>query len=317
MKNFAMTGVGGFVAPRHLKAIHDTGHRLVAAVDPHDAVGMLDRYCVRRPVLHGDRAVRSPPREASPRTRGRARGLSQYLLAKLPARRAYPSGAAGRRRCDLREAAGDQSLESRCAAGNRSGDQTPRPHRPAVAMPSGSRCAQGEARCRAGRAQTRGDADLHHRARPLVRRVVEGPRRAIGRRRDEHRDSFLRPADLAVRSRSAMRGEPAPARTARPAISSWSAPRCGGSCPRTHSTCRPRRWRRAERPFAPYKSMARTSSSAKVLSTCTPVYERMLAGQGLGIDDARPSIELAHQIRHALVTTSPTSPHPILLHVLS
>src|SRR5215471_300791 len=42
--NFAVTGVAGFVAPRHLKAIKDTGHRLVAAVDPHDAVGVLDRF---------------------------------------------------------------------------------------------------------------------------------------------------------------------------------------------------------------------------------------------------------------------------------
>lgn len=39
-----MTGVAGFVAPRHLRAIYDTGNRLVAAVDPHDAVGVLDRY---------------------------------------------------------------------------------------------------------------------------------------------------------------------------------------------------------------------------------------------------------------------------------
>jgi UDP-N-acetyl-2-amino-2-deoxyglucuronate dehydrogenase len=44
MKNFAITGVGGFVAPRHLKAINDTGNRLVAASDPHDSVGVLDRY---------------------------------------------------------------------------------------------------------------------------------------------------------------------------------------------------------------------------------------------------------------------------------
>jgi UDP-N-acetyl-2-amino-2-deoxyglucuronate dehydrogenase len=43
-KNFAITGVAGFVAARHLKAISDTGNRLVAAVDPHDAVGILDRY---------------------------------------------------------------------------------------------------------------------------------------------------------------------------------------------------------------------------------------------------------------------------------
>ena len=42
--NFALIGAAGFVAPRHLKAIHDTGHRLIAAVDPHDAAGILDRY---------------------------------------------------------------------------------------------------------------------------------------------------------------------------------------------------------------------------------------------------------------------------------
>jgi len=44
LKNFALIGVAGFVAPRHLKAIHDTGHRLAAAVDPHDAAGILDRF---------------------------------------------------------------------------------------------------------------------------------------------------------------------------------------------------------------------------------------------------------------------------------
>ncbi len=44
MKNFALTGVAGYVAPRHLRAIKETGNRLVAAVDPHDAVGILDSY---------------------------------------------------------------------------------------------------------------------------------------------------------------------------------------------------------------------------------------------------------------------------------
>src|SRR5688572_31190903 len=42
--NFAITGVSGFVAPRHLKAIRDTGNRLIAAADPHDAAGLLDQY---------------------------------------------------------------------------------------------------------------------------------------------------------------------------------------------------------------------------------------------------------------------------------
>ena len=44
MKNFAITGVGGYVAPRHLRAIYDTGNRLVAAFDPKDSVGLLDQY---------------------------------------------------------------------------------------------------------------------------------------------------------------------------------------------------------------------------------------------------------------------------------
>lgn len=43
-KRFAVTGVAGYVAPRHLKAITETGNRVVAALDPHDGVGILDRY---------------------------------------------------------------------------------------------------------------------------------------------------------------------------------------------------------------------------------------------------------------------------------
>ena len=44
MKNFAVIGVAGFVAPRHLNAIRDTGNCLLAATDPNDSVGILDRY---------------------------------------------------------------------------------------------------------------------------------------------------------------------------------------------------------------------------------------------------------------------------------
>ncbi len=42
--NFAIIGVAGYIAPRHLKAIKETGNRLVAAVDPNDSVGLLDQY---------------------------------------------------------------------------------------------------------------------------------------------------------------------------------------------------------------------------------------------------------------------------------
>jgi UDP-N-acetyl-2-amino-2-deoxyglucuronate dehydrogenase len=44
LKNFALIGAAGYIAPRHLKAIADTGNRLVAAIDPNDSVGVLDRY---------------------------------------------------------------------------------------------------------------------------------------------------------------------------------------------------------------------------------------------------------------------------------
>lgn len=42
--NFALTGVGGYVAPRHLKAIKETGNNLICAVDPNDSVGIIDSY---------------------------------------------------------------------------------------------------------------------------------------------------------------------------------------------------------------------------------------------------------------------------------
>ncbi|MDH3892472.1 MAG: Gfo/Idh/MocA family oxidoreductase [candidate division Zixibacteria bacterium] len=42
--NFALTGASGYIAPRHLKAIKETDNRLIAAVDPHDSVGVLDGY---------------------------------------------------------------------------------------------------------------------------------------------------------------------------------------------------------------------------------------------------------------------------------
>ncbi len=44
MKNFALIGAGGYIAPRHLKAIKETGNQLVAALDSHDAVGIMDSY---------------------------------------------------------------------------------------------------------------------------------------------------------------------------------------------------------------------------------------------------------------------------------
>ena len=44
MKKFALIGVGGYVAPRHMRAIKETGNDLVAAIDINDSVGILDSY---------------------------------------------------------------------------------------------------------------------------------------------------------------------------------------------------------------------------------------------------------------------------------
>ena len=44
MKNFALIGAAGYVAPRHLRAIKDTGNQLIAALDKFDSVGVMDSY---------------------------------------------------------------------------------------------------------------------------------------------------------------------------------------------------------------------------------------------------------------------------------
>lgn len=44
MKNFALIGAAGYIAPRHLKAIKDTNNQLIAALDPYDGVGIMDSY---------------------------------------------------------------------------------------------------------------------------------------------------------------------------------------------------------------------------------------------------------------------------------
>ena len=44
MKRFALIGAAGYIAPRHLRAIKDTGHQLVVAMDVNDSVGIMDSH---------------------------------------------------------------------------------------------------------------------------------------------------------------------------------------------------------------------------------------------------------------------------------
>ena len=43
-KNFALIGAGGYVAPKHMRAIKETGNHLISALDPSDSVGILDSF---------------------------------------------------------------------------------------------------------------------------------------------------------------------------------------------------------------------------------------------------------------------------------
>lgn len=42
MKNFALIGAAGYIAPRHMRAINDTGNQLAVAYDVNDSVGIID-----------------------------------------------------------------------------------------------------------------------------------------------------------------------------------------------------------------------------------------------------------------------------------
>jgi UDP-N-acetyl-2-amino-2-deoxyglucuronate dehydrogenase len=44
MKNFALIGVSGYIAPRHMAAIKETNNDLIAALDPNDSAGIIDSY---------------------------------------------------------------------------------------------------------------------------------------------------------------------------------------------------------------------------------------------------------------------------------
>jgi len=68
MKNFALVGAAGFVAPRHMRAIRDTGHALAVAYDVNDSVGIIDSFAPDAAFFidfesfyeHGQRLRRSP-----------------------------------------------------------------------------------------------------------------------------------------------------------------------------------------------------------------------------------------------------------------
>ena len=113
-KNFAIVGIAGFIAPKHLKAIRDTGNVLLAAVDPHDSVGILDSYF---PNARFFTEIERFDRFLEKHRRDKVAGPVEYVTVCTPnylhdAHR--PARGAGQR--DLREALGDHpwNLDQLC-----------------------------------------------------------------------------------------------------------------------------------------------------------------------------------------------------------
>ena len=78
--NFALIGAAGYIAPRHMKAIKDTGNHLVAALDPFDSVGVIDNYF---PEAHFFTEPERFDRHLDKLRRTITGRLCQHLLAQL------------------------------------------------------------------------------------------------------------------------------------------------------------------------------------------------------------------------------------------
>ena len=300
-----MTGVAGFVAPRHLKAIQDTGNRLVAAVDPHDAVGVLDRYSfdvrffteIERFDRHLEKLRRGPEAERV--------ALRQHLLAELPARRAHPARAA-RRRATRSARSRSSSIRGTSTRSQELERETGRRVNTVLQLRLHPQLIALRERLRADAASRRHDVspDLHHGARPLVRRVVEGLARSA--------PAASSPTSAFISSTCCC-GCSAPVQACEVHL---REPRRIGRRPRARARARALvpvdrrraicRSRRSPARKTTFRSITvdgdEVEFSEGFTDLHTRVYEEVLAGRGFGIDDARPSIELSHRIRQTPVT---------------
>lgn len=88
MKNFALIGAAGYVAPRHMKAIKDTGNVLCAAYDVFDSVGIVDSYFPKCSFFTQyelfERHVTKMENKAIKREDGRCSGKLDYVAICTP-----------------------------------------------------------------------------------------------------------------------------------------------------------------------------------------------------------------------------------------
>jgi UDP-N-acetyl-2-amino-2-deoxyglucuronate dehydrogenase len=71
-RRFGLLGAAGYIAPRHLDAIQATGNELVIACDPRDSVGVLDRYNLETEFVANETAFSAYLRRGQRGSHGRA-----------------------------------------------------------------------------------------------------------------------------------------------------------------------------------------------------------------------------------------------------
>jgi UDP-N-acetyl-2-amino-2-deoxyglucuronate dehydrogenase len=300
--NFALVGASGFVAPRHMKAIRETGGRLVAAVDPHDAAGSLDRWFeetrffteIERFDRHLDRLRRGPEE-------GRVRWVSvcsPNYLHDSHIRLALRAGADCL--CEKPIVINPWNLDALRTIEEETGRRVftvlqLRLHPKVMAL---------RERVRAGAPGRKHEVDLRY----VTRR---GPWYFVSWKGDEAKSGglamnigvhffdlllwiFGKVEGLEVRRRgpATMEGTLELER----ARVRWLL-----SVDAAHLPAGPDGKRRdVWRAFTVDGAEVEFSEGFEDLHTA--VYREVLAGRGFGIEDARPSIDLVHRVRHAPVT---------------
>ena len=306
-KNFAVIGVAGYIAPRHLKAIQDTGNRLVAAVDPHDAVGILDRYSfdvkyfreIERFDRHLDKLRRGPEEQRV----DYVSVCSPNYLHDAHIRLAMRNGAHAL--CEKPLVINPWNLDALAELEIESGRRVftvlqLRVHPALVALKERLASARGG-----------------HRV-VLTYVTSRGPWYHVSWKGAEDRSGGLA-TNIGIHFFDLLMWLFGPAR--RSEVHLRAPLRMGGSLELERAEVE---WflsvDGSDLPFKPALGGKTTHRSITVdgeeveftegfTDLHTRVYERTLAGEGFTIGDARPSVELVHRIRTGPVTESGTRPH--------
>ena len=315
-KNFAVIGVGGYIAPRHLRAIRDVGGRLLAAADTKDSVGVLDQYGfdvrffteIERLDRHLEKLKRGPEAERV----NWVSVCSPNYLHDAHARLAMRVGADVI--CEKPLVINPWNLDALEVLEKESGQRVftvlqLRVHEKLVAL----------------RNELLAGAKTNHEV-DLTYITSRGPWYDVSWKGDDSRSGGV-PTNIGIHFFDLVMwlfGRPQ-----RTEVHLLEAHRAGGVLELERARVR---WYlsidRADLPFAPEPGKKTTFRSITVdgkevefsegfTDLHTRVYEETLAGRGFGMNDARPSIELVHQIRSNKPVAPRADAHPRVLQHLA